>query len=117
MKKLVAELDWIVRKKIKKRMALDIVSVALNKQGPDSQDGWRELSLENEPERSAYSDWGGMAYLKSRPMSLSVPLHPVLDFQRQYAMVPVTITSATISTVNCMMRTALDKTMGDLPRQ
>ena len=100
MKKLVAELDWIVRKKIKKRIALDIISVALHKQGPDSQDGWRELSLENEPKRSAKSDWGDVAYLKSRPMSLSVPLHPVLDVQRQYAMVPVTMTSETISTVN-----------------
>ena len=117
MKKLVAELDWIVRKKIKKRIALDIVSVALNKQGPDSQYGWRELGLKNEPKRSAYSNRRGMAYLKSRPMSLSVPLHPVLDFQRQYAMVPVTMTSAAISTVNCIIRIALDNTMADLPRQ
>jgi hypothetical protein len=31
-------------------------------------------------------------------MSLSVPLHPVLDVQRQYAMVAVTITSELIST-------------------
>ena len=58
-----------------------------------------------------------MTYLSSRPMSLSVPLHPVLDFQRQYAMVLVTITSEAISKASYVVRMALVDVDVNLPRR
>jgi hypothetical protein len=67
------------------------------------QDRRRELSLEDKSIGISIgqSEVGIGTDRRRRPISLSVPDHPVLDFHRQYAIVLVTMTSDPISTESC----------------